>query len=74
MLDADKLWVLDTGNNRVVQMTTGGTTQGGAITELNQPYGLAQDDDRLYVANTYDHDVRAYDKSDRDTGVGPDHL
>ena len=41
---ANRLWVLNTGENRVLKLSTTGSNQGSPITELNQPYGLAQDD------------------------------
>ena len=65
MLDsttADRLWVLNTGANRVLKLNPDGSNQGSPITGLNMPYGLDQDDTRLYVANTYAHEVKAYDK------------
>ncbi|MET0526243.1 MAG: SMP-30/gluconolactonase/LRE family protein [Nocardioides sp.] len=64
---AGRLWVLNTGANRVLKLSTTGSNQGGPITGLNQPYGLTQDADRVYVANTYANEVRAYTKSDTTT-------
>lgn len=56
------LWVTDTGGNRLVKMSRTGTQQA-TLTGLNQPYGLTNDNDRVYAANTYGNNVRAYDKA-----------
>ncbi|MGB0099340.1 MAG: NHL repeat-containing protein [Nocardioides sp.] len=61
---ADSLWVLSTGANRVLRLSTSGANLGSPITGLSQPYGLDQDDTHVYVANTYGGEVRAYAKSD----------
>ncbi|WP_228942548.1 SMP-30/gluconolactonase/LRE family protein [Nocardioides sp. Leaf374] len=56
--DPTALWVTDTGGNRVVRLSRTGQ-QLGTIGGLTQPYGLANDATRVYVANTYANSVRA---------------
>lgn len=62
--DGVRLWVADTDNQRVVEIDTATGGQVKSITSgISSPYGLAADTTRVYVANTYGHDVRAYRKS-----------
>ena len=67
--DSRLIWVLNTGANRVLRLSRAGADQGEPITGLKQPYGLDQDSTRVYVANTYAHEVRAYPKSDTGTAA-----
>ncbi len=62
LADPTSLWVVDTGGNRLVKMSRAGA-QLSTITGLTQPYGLANNVDRVYVANTYGNNVRAYNQS-----------
>ncbi|MDX6308556.1 MAG: tripartite motif-containing protein 71 [Nocardioidaceae bacterium] len=62
--DAVHLWVADTDNQRVVEIDTSTGHQVKSITSgISSPYGLVADASRVYVANTYGHDVRAYRKT-----------
>ncbi|MGB0102442.1 MAG: SMP-30/gluconolactonase/LRE family protein, partial [Nocardioides sp.] len=52
--DPTALWVTNTGGGSIVRISrTSGQQLGSALTELGQPYGLANDASRVYVANTY---------------------
>ena len=58
------LWVASTSSNSIVEMTNFGktlTTLTGS--ELNQPYGVADDSTGVYVANTYAMDVVKLNKT-----------
>ncbi|MCW2768433.1 MAG: conserved repeat protein [Nocardioides sp.] len=68
--DPTGLWVLDTGNDRVVRVsrTSGQVTQLTPAGSLGDPYGLANDATRVYVANTYGNTanpagVKAYNRT-----------
>jgi DNA-binding beta-propeller fold protein YncE len=62
--DPTALWVTDTGGNRIVRIArTGGAQLGTPLGNLNQPYGLTNDATRVYVANTYGNQVRAYNRN-----------
>jgi DNA-binding beta-propeller fold protein YncE len=60
--DSNALWVADTSNSRVVKISKTGTVLQ-TVTGLTQPYGLSNDDTKVYVANTYGNGVRAINKS-----------
>ena len=60
--DPAALWVTDTGGNRIVRISRTDGEQLATLTGLTQPYGLANDEDRVYAANTYDNSVRAYNR------------
>ena len=63
------LWITDTGNNGIVEMTTAGAVvkRFGATTSpslvLKSPFGNANNATDLFVADTYDHRVVAVAKS-----------
>jgi|HubBroStandDraft_6_1064221.scaffolds.fasta_scaffold00526_18 DNA-binding beta-propeller fold protein YncE len=58
------LWVASTSSNSIVEMTTTGTTVATLTgSELNQPYGVADDSTGVYVANTYALDVVKLNKT-----------
>jgi DNA-binding beta-propeller fold protein YncE len=57
---SDVLWVMDTSNSRVVKIDRAGTildTIGGPSV-FKTPYGLANDDTGLYIADTYSAPAR----------------
>ena len=60
--DPAALWVTDTGGNRIVRISRTDGEQLATLTGLTQPYGLANDEDRVYAANTYDNSVKAYNR------------
>jgi sugar lactone lactonase YvrE len=58
------LWVASTSSNSIVEMTNFGktlTTLTGS--EINQPYGVAEDSTGVYVSNTYAMDVVKLNKT-----------
>ncbi len=61
--DPTALWVTDTGGNRIVHLARTGQQIGTPLSNLNQPYGLANDATRVYVANTYGNSVKAYNRN-----------
>jgi len=61
--DPGALWVTDTGGNRVVRIARTGEQLGAPLTGLTQPYGLTNDAQRVYVANTYGNSVRAFTRA-----------
>lgn len=63
--DPTALWVTDTGGNRIVRLARTGQQLGAPLTGLTQPYGLANDASRVYVANTYGSpaSVKAYQRN-----------
>jgi sugar lactone lactonase YvrE len=63
------MWITDTGNNGLVEMTTSGTVlkRLAASTTpaliLKSPFGNDNDTSNVYVADTYDHRVIAVSKA-----------
>ena len=56
--DGTDLFVSDSGNNRVIKMTTGGATIFETMADgLNFPTGLAFSNNYLYVSDTYNNRV-----------------
>ena len=51
--NARKLWILDTGNDRVVRLDTVHGDQEKVFGGLTEPYGVSDDNSGLYVADTY---------------------
>ncbi len=62
--NARKVWVLDTGNDRVVRLDTVHGDQEkvfalGSVPTLTEAYGLTDTRNWLYVADTYNHRIRS---------------
>ncbi|CAF0824702.1 unnamed protein product [Adineta ricciae] len=67
-IDGDSFIICDVGNQRVVQWSRrSGTTQGEILVNNINCYGLAVDDQKyLYVSDYVKHEVRRYEKGDKD--------
>ncbi len=60
----NRLWVADTSDSQIVKMSAGGAVlaEFGGPSVFETPYGLANDDAGVYVADTYQNRVVQIDK------------
>ena len=63
--DPTVLWVMDTSDSRVVEMSTSGTIINtfGSASVFKTPYGLSNDATGVYVADTYNQRVTKINKT-----------
>ena len=61
-----RLFVADSGNHRIVVFDPEGNVQysfgefGAAVGQLNEPWGIAVDEEHVYVADTWNHRVQKF--------------